>query len=65
MVTQTRFKMGVIALALGLIEGLLKSFLKEFPTIEVLGFQGAVLGYFFTVKTISDIKEVSNGKNGD
>lgn len=43
-IEQTRFKLVIIGLALGLFEGLLRSFLKEFPIIEVCGFQGAVIG---------------------
>ena len=56
MVKQTRFKVVLIGLALGLVEGILAAILKGFPTIEVFGFQGALVGYYFTVKTVSGVK---------
>jgi hypothetical protein len=61
MVTQTRFKVVLIGLALGLIEGALAVVLKGFPTIEVFGFQGALIGYYFTVKTVSGVKYMQAG----
>jgi predicted ABC-type sugar transport system permease subunit len=58
MIQQTRFKTVLLGLALGLIEGILRAALKDFPVIEVYGFQSAVIGGYFAVKTTSNIKRM-------
>lgn len=58
-IEQTRFKLVLIGLALGLAEGLLRAFLKEFPVIELYGFQGAVIGGYFAVKTTNNVKRIN------
>jgi hypothetical protein len=57
-VQQTRFKLVLLGLSLGLIEGVLRVILKEFPVIEVFGFQSAVIGGYFAVKTTNNIKRL-------
>jgi hypothetical protein len=64
-IKQTRFKLSVACIALGLAEALLKVFLTAFPIVELYGFQLAIAGYFLTVKTINNIKENGNGQTVD
>jgi hypothetical protein len=59
MITQTRFKLVLIGLSLGLTEGVLRAFLPQFPAIEVFGFQGAIIGGYFAVKTTNNIKRLN------
>jgi len=58
MITQTRFKLVLLGLSLGLTEGILRVILKEFPVIEVFGFQSAIIGGYFAVKTTSNVKRL-------
>jgi hypothetical protein len=65
MVTQTRFKLTVMALALGCVEGLIRVLLKDFPIIEVLGFQGAALGTYLAARTVSGVKSLAMGNGSE
>jgi xanthosine utilization system XapX-like protein len=64
MITQTRFKIVMIGLALGLIEGFVKVLFPSFPTVETFGFQGAIVGAYLAARTASGMKSMSMG-NGD
>jgi hypothetical protein len=55
-VVQTRFKLVIGLIGLGLIEGLLKTWLIGFPLTEVFAFQGMVAGGYLTVRTINNMK---------
>jgi len=59
MIKQTRFKVILFGLVLGLVEGVLRSFLPAFPVIEVLGFQTAIVGGYFAAKTANNIKRLN------
>ena len=63
-IKQTRFKMAFIGLALGLIEGVVKAAFPAFPIVETFGFQGAIVGAYLTVKTLNNIRGVSE-ENGN
>ena len=52
----------MLGLALGLIEGLLRAFLKEFPIVETFGFQGAIVGAYLTIKTVNNVKGYADAK---
>jgi hypothetical protein len=60
---QTRFKVVLIGLALGLIEGIAKMCFPSFPVVETFGFQAAIVGAYLTVKTYNNVKGVSE-ENG-
>jgi hypothetical protein len=61
----TRFKLAIGILAVYFVQGLIKAFLPEFPLIEVIAAEGAVVGYYFTVRTIQDVKQLDcECKNG-
>lgn len=62
MITQTRFKAVLIGLALGLIEGLARVAFPSFPLVETFGFQGAIVGAYLTVRTVSGIKNMGMEK---
>lgn len=57
-ITQTRFKIALITVALFLIEGAIKAFAPIFPLTEVLAAQGLVVGAYFGAKTANNITEV-------
>jgi predicted ABC-type sugar transport system permease subunit len=61
-IEQTRFKLVIIGLSLGLLEGLLRAFLKDFPVVEAFGFQGAVIGGYFTAKTVNNVKRINSAE---
>jgi len=61
---QTRFKVVLIGLALGLIEGVTKAAFPAFPIVETFGFQAAIIGAFITAKTLNNIRGVSE-ENGN
>ena len=61
---QTRLKVVIAGLALGLIEGLAKVALPSFPVVETFGFQGAIIGAYLAARTVSGMKSMSMG-NGD
>jgi len=63
-ITQTRFKIVLIGLALGLIEGVTKAAFPAFPIVETFGFQAAIIGAFITAKTLNNIRGVSE-ENGN
>jgi len=63
-VRQTRLKVAITGLALGLIEGLAKVIFPSFPVVETFGFQGAIIGAYLTAKTVNNIKGV-NVENGN
>jgi predicted ABC-type sugar transport system permease subunit len=58
MIRQTRFKTVVLGISLGLVEGLLKCFLKDFPLVETFGFQGAIVGGYLYAKTDGNTKRL-------
>jgi len=62
--TQTRFKVVILGLGLGLIEGFIKVAFPSFPIVETFGFQGAIVGAYLAARTVSGIKSMSMG-NGD
>ncbi|MCX6825743.1 MAG: hypothetical protein NTV06_00545 [candidate division Zixibacteria bacterium] len=64
---QTRLKVVLIGLALGLIEGVAKAAFPSFPIVETFGFQGAIIGAYLTARTVSGIKGMSmeNGNGND
>jgi hypothetical protein len=64
MIKQTRLKVVLAGLILGLIEGLAKVALSSFPVIEVLSFQSAIIGAYLAARTTSGIKAMAMG-NGD
>jgi predicted membrane protein len=55
-IRQTRFKTVVLGLGLGLVEGILKMIVKDFPVVEVFSFQGAIVGAYLAAKTTGNIK---------
>ena len=67
MVKQTRFKIVIIGLAFGLVEGIAKVMFPTFPIVETFGFQAAIVGAYLTVRTFSNVKgmEKGNGKKPD
>ncbi len=56
-ITQTRWKLTLIAISLFLIEGAITVFVPEFPLTELLAAQGAVIGGYLGAKTVNNIKE--------
>jgi len=66
-VKQTRFKIVIIGLAFGLVEGIAKVMFPTFPIVETFGFQAAIVGAYLTVRTFSNVKgmEKENGKKPD
>jgi len=69
MITHTRFKVVLIGLMLGVIEGAAKVIFPAFPIVETFGFQGAIIGAYLTAKTLNNIRYVSEengtGKNAE
>lgn len=65
MICQTKFKITVLAIFLFFIEGIVRAIAQGFPFVELVASQGAVIGYFLTVKIIGDTKESNNVKNGN
>jgi ribose/xylose/arabinose/galactoside ABC-type transport system permease subunit len=66
MITQTRFKIVIVGLALGLIEGFISVAFPSFPIVETYGFQGAIVGAYLAARTVSGIKNMSMGNgNGE
>ena len=61
---QTRFKVVLIGLALGLIEGVTKAAFPAFPIMEMFGFQAAIIGAYLTARTLSNIHGVGE-ENGN
>jgi predicted membrane protein len=64
MITNTRLTIVIFGLILGLIEGILRALLGAFPVIEVLGFQGTIIGAYLAVKTYNNTKEIRANGNG-
>ena len=60
-IEQTRFKLVIIGLALGLVEGLLRSLIHDFPVVEAFAFQGGVIGWYFSVKTSNNNRRIDAG----
>jgi len=63
--THTRISIVILGLLLGLIEGILRTFLKEFPVLEILGFQGTIIGAYLAAKTYNNAKEIRANGNGE
>ena len=57
----TRFKLAIGILAIYFVQGLIKAFLPGFPLIEVIAAEGAVVAFYFTVRTVQDVKEITSG----
>jgi len=64
MISQTRFKVTIFGLILGLIEALCKTFFPAFPAIETFSFQSAIIGAYLTIKTVNNVKRIGE-KNED
>lgn len=65
MITQTRLKIVLIGLSLGLIEGMGKVAFPTFPIVETFGFQAAIVGAYLAARTTSGIKNMGmEKKNG-
>jgi len=65
-IRQTKFKLTVLAVFLGLIEACLKVFWPNFPITELFSFQAAVIGGYLGAKTFVDRAEIkANGKSSD
>lgn len=61
----TRFKLAIGLISLYFIQGIIKAFLREFPIEIVMGGEGIVAGYYFTVRTVNDVKAMKyNCTNG-
>lgn len=60
---KTRIKLTYALILLGLLEALLKYFLKEFPLTELYAFQAMAGGGYFTVKTINNSQEVKRDQD--
>jgi len=62
----TRFKLAIGLLVAYLIEGVIKSFVTAFPFTEVAAGQAFIAAYYFTVRTVQDVKQAKldavNGK---
>lgn len=54
---KTRFKLAVGCLAIYFIQGIIKAFLPEFPYVEAIAAEGAVVAYFLTTKTLSNMNQ--------
>lgn len=62
----TRFKLAIGMLALYFVQGLLGAFVKGFPIEIVMGGQGAIALYYFTIRTVNDVKAMKyNCTSGD
>jgi hypothetical protein len=55
---QTRFKLAIGIIALYFIEGIVKALMPAFPFTEAIAAEGAVCAYYFTVRTINDVKQM-------
>lgn len=64
MIKQTRFKVVLVGLTLGLIEGIIKAAFPSFPVGETFGFQGAIVGAYLAARTVGNIKRMEK-ENGD
>jgi hypothetical protein len=53
----------LISLALGLVEGIVKTAFPAFPLVEVVGFHTAIASVYLTVKTYNNVNGVSE-ENG-
>ena len=54
---KTRFYLAIGVLCMYFIQGIIKAFLPEFPYVEAIAAEGAIAGYFFTVKTVSNMNQ--------
>lgn len=57
----TRFKLAIGVLAMYFAQGIIKAFLPGFPLVEIIAAEGAVVAYYFTVRTIQDVQEIKSG----
>jgi len=57
---KTRLKMTLLMISLALVEGLIRSVLKDFPLAEVFSVQTMVFGGYVAVKTVSNMNEAKN-----
>lgn len=58
MTNQTRFKLALGMLGLYMAEGVLKSLLPGFPIELIVGAQGFIAAYYFTVKSVTDVNQL-------
>jgi len=56
MICQTRFKVAIVGLLIGLLEGLLTAIFPAFPVIATFSFQGTIITGYFTLKTVNNVK---------
>jgi len=61
---KTRFKLAVGCLALYFIEGIVKALMPGFPIEIVVGAEGFIAGYYFTIKTVDNIKTAKYNSAG-
>lgn len=61
MTEATRFKLAIGVLAMYFVQGIIKAFLPAFPLLEIIAAEGAVVAYYFTVRTVQDVKMISSG----
>ena len=63
---QTRFKYGLIFVAIVFVEGLITAFLPGFPFIEAISAQGAAVGVYTVSKTSNNNARTKvTAANGD
>lgn len=55
-----RMKVAIGAAGFALLCGIIKSFAKGFPIIEVFAFVGPVTVYYFTVQTVTDNAKIKS-----
>jgi hypothetical protein len=64
-IDQTRFKYGMIFVAVVFIEGVLKAFLPAFPFLEAIAAQGGAFGVYTVAKSVNNQASIkTNGTNG-
>jgi hypothetical protein len=56
-VTQTRWKLTLIAMGLFLAEAIVKTLVSGFPLTELFAAQGGAIGFYLGAKTVNNIKE--------
>ncbi len=58
MTEQTRFKYGLIFVAIVFVEALIEAFLPGFPFVEAIAAQGAAVGVYTVTKTVNNDTKV-------
>jgi hypothetical protein len=39
------------------VQGIIKALMPTFPLIEIISAEGAIAGFYFTVRTVQDVKQ--------